>query len=330
MTYTSTHTGKEIDDGVSKTSRIENGTYYLSSPSSTGDWRIRQEFGKLKFERLNATNGAWEEKGYFENSIHSDKGFFTNMILPKSPPGSAQMAPAGSLMFHMELENGEPRPYFVDEAGKKYRMIAAYPDGTLRTYNQNTNTYLDIATEAYVNSKIVDQVQSDWNESNTASKAYIKNKPDIPTPPPEVHLVSATANSNKTATFTMNNGQEVLFDANLWFKNIPPHPGADDDVYVAFVSSKPPTNEEMLAGKKYMGVEELHGLYLAIARQDDTPKYVAFWKPDTLPDVQYFMVKGLHDVWASYPLYVNGVSGTAYVSDNITHATVFKCTVGLR
>lgn len=32
----------------------------------------------------------------------------------------------------------------------------------------------------------IEQVQSDWNEQNAESKAFIKNKPTIPTPTPQV------------------------------------------------------------------------------------------------------------------------------------------------
>lgn len=82
------------------------------------------------------------------------------------------------------------------------------PDGT--TYVKTENNYTDaevsklsgIATGAEVN------VQSDWNETNSSSDAYILNKPTIPTGDPWTHLF-------KTSTQQIKNNNTLFDDADL-------------------------------------------------------------------------------------------------------------------
>src|SRR5574343_683657 len=82
------------------------------------------------------------------------------------------------------------------------------PDGT--TYVKTENNYTDaevsklsgIATGAEVN------VQSDWNEANSSSDAYILNKPTIPTGDPWTHLF-------KTSTQQIKNNNTLFDDADL-------------------------------------------------------------------------------------------------------------------
>lgn len=73
---------------------------------------------------------------------------------------------------------------------------------------RNYAVVLDNDGKAYVNVPWVAPIQSDWNESDSSSLAYIKNKPSIPS-------VSASV-SGSTLTVTINGTSYSLTDTNTW------------------------------------------------------------------------------------------------------------------
>lgn len=335
--YTSIHTGAQIDTGITKTLRISDGQYEFTSNTVLNDWRIKQEGEQLSFQRFDG--GNWVTKGFFKDSIHSDKGVFADMVLDTSDswPHPSYLT-ASELFLHLHNEQQpdnttEPRPYFIDHSGIKYRLLAAQPDGTVRTYDQGNNKFKNLATEDYVDSSIAaipstSQVQADWNETDTASKAFIKNKPFIPAPVHQIYISGITPKADKTARVYRSDGSFFDFDASIWFQSTPPHPDGTHTVYYAFTPDNSPSEAEMKSGTKIDNVQHLHDLKVTMTRTNDNSAYLAFWSPDVLGNITYMNSGGFHDVWASSALSIDGVQGKVYVSDNKTHAQTYSFTVG--
>ncbi len=91
---------------------------------------------------------------------------------------------------------------------------------------RNYAVVLDNDGKAYVNVPWVAPVQSDWSETNTASLAYIKNKPSLAnvatsgsyndlSNKPSIPSVSASV-SGSTLTVTINGTDYSLTDTNTW------------------------------------------------------------------------------------------------------------------